>query len=932
MLHQEMLITSHASIETKTTSDLIASGNKYVTQESAEVQKLATTSEASTASSSSDDKSGSILDLSGVKKDGEALDLRVVVKKNEGGEYLESLRAEHESALDLTLKKAGEDMQKDGENKVGKALQKKGVKKVMKKKKKGRLKVKLNTSDLLRGTQKKKSTLKKDDNKPTCPPSPMQQSGSDDDNMWDHTYHRDNEINIDGNYTVMTVSAETKMELQRHLSNQQNTDKSINMKTAAGMPRKRMIVDAMMHCPVCENNYPKMIFIDHLTLHRQLLPFRCAICHLAYSECRLLQLHIKNHQVVLKDVFECEYCWRLFPTDLQLMRHRKKHKDFICVVCQVEFDSLDDLHKHQDSFQVAEHFGYQYNQKKIHDCKYCHMPYDHHITHMKTHSRDDEFRIFQCSICNQDFKYDAEISDHVKMHTCNEDSKTQPKHIKDVERIVKKSSHKVAKSGEELPTTHKDTDISEQEIEPPGSSDSDLAQEKDMPTEMVFDRGCVVWKDSAQCPSQCPSFQESQVYGFLCDICQKKFSNFSIMRLHRKGHKDMFKRSGFSIKSKAKRPNILRKLESEEVFDVVSRNVTSSSSTSELKRLLMHKPRPLRDASEIKSELPQINSTDISDTQAAGDNSSKLDDHAASSSINELFKVVKLPIKSGDISFEINFPLYKPTKALDIPIAKLNVAEEISGTVENESMGSSEEKSEEHLEGRENKSEDESLEWRKETKRKKAAPKPLRNLFCKLCNLKFKYLSSLSSHMKVMHSDRTVFKCYVCGRVYLSKLELKHHMSCHEEKKYKCRLCGIAFSTISKLKKHTMSVRHGQRVACLFPSKPIKESQKASLSTGPPHCCTLCSASFQKLYELLRHNKVAHSNLGGQKRSYKFMNSLRKRVNEDTCMVCGQNFDYAGNLQLHMLEHVDEEIANMRLVMQDLVSQVGQRDAGRTSN
>ncbi|KAL5019550.1 hypothetical protein ScPMuIL_002442 [Solemya velum] len=319
----------------------------------------------------------------------------------------------------------------------------------------------------------------------------------------------------------------------------------------------------------------------------------------------------------------------------------------------------------------------------------------------------------------------------------------------------------------------------------------------------------------------------------------------------------------------------------------------------------MHKPKPLRGTKEVHSDKSQTDS----DTHSMIDSSGK-PGNVGSNAINDVFKVVKLPIRTGEFSFEINVPLYKPTKTSDIPSVNLkkNIASEISNKVEDQSFESKEEKSEDkNVEQQEVRNEDEAMKNKERNER--PTSKPLRNLFCKLCNLKFKYLGSLSSHMKVMHSDRTVFKCYVCGRVYLSKLELKHHMSCHEEKKYKCRLCGIAFSTISKLKKHTMSVRHGQRVACLFPSKPMKA--KTSPSTGPPHCCTVCSASFQKVYELLRHNKVSHSQLGAQKRSYKFMNSLRKRTNEDTCMVCGQNFDYAGNLQLHMLEHVDEEIANM---------------------
>ena len=82
---------------------------------------------------------------------------------------------------------------------------------------------------------------------------------------------------------------------------------------------------------------------------------------------------------------------------------------------------------------------------------------------------------------------------------------------------------------------------------------------------------------------------------------------------------------------------------------------------------------------------------------------------------------------------------------------------------------------------------------------------------CNKCGKIFRYLCSLSAHIKCIHDKVIVksHKCDFCDHTYTSKANLtKHHLRIHEDngEKPKCTLCGKTFKSQPNLKIHISDV------------------------------------------------------------------------------------------------------------------------------
>lgn len=117
-------------------------------------------------------------------------------------------------------------------------------------------------------------------------------------------------------------------------------------------------------------------------------------------------------------------------------------------------------------------------------------------------------------------------------------------------------------------------------------------------------------------------------------------------------------------------------------------------------------------------------------------------------------------------------------------------------------------------------------------------------------------------------SDQRAFSCSLCGKTFLSQLQLLHHRhkSHAPERKFMCGLCGKSFKKRIHVRNH-IRTHTGER----------------------PFQCSDCGKTFSSLANLMRHNLI-HSGV----RPYR-------------CDVCHRCFSQASNLRQHALLHAKAE-------------------------
>ena len=69
------------------------------------------------------------------------------------------------------------------------------------------------------------------------------------------------------------------------------------------------------------------------------------------------------------------------------------------------------------------------------------------------------------------------------------------------------------------------------------------------------------------------------------------------------------------------------------------------------------------------------------------------------------------------------------------------------------------------------------------------------------------------------------FRCQLCGKGYLSRRGLSHHMALHEGKTFECPVCGREMNTKGNMKKHLRRIHKSDQCARCMQMFSVEELQ-----------------------------------------------------------------------------------------------------------
>ena len=156
------------------------------------------------------------------------------------------------------------------------------------------------------------------------------------------------------------------------------------------------------------------------------------------------------------------------------------------------------------------------------------------------------------------------------------------------------------------------------------------------------------------------------------------------------------------------------------------------------------------------------------------------------------------------------------------------------------------------------------------------------------CEKSLNQSRSLQTRTHQEHSDRRLYRCAFCGKMYQTEIEVKRHVRIHIYiKPYSCIHCSDRFMQYRQLKRHLLeSHNEGTWLVCNICRKKFVcsvdlDKHLLRHKSVKPYVCSECPKRFYTVSEMKRHQRV-HSN-----------------VKSFGCILCDKSFKHKETVVQH---------------------------------